>query len=60
MNFTMVFDKLRESAGDTENCGGTAFMTMMLNVDDGSGRFKPVSFPFKVHVNSNGGAAGSH
>jgi len=58
MDFTITFDKLHED--DTlGHCNGTAFMTMMLNVDDGSGRFKPTSLPFKVHVNSNGGGAGS-
>jgi hypothetical protein len=57
MNFSMQFDKLHEDAsGGTSN--GTAFMSMMLNVDDGTGRFRPTSLPFKVHVNSNGGSAG--
>ena len=58
MDFTLMFDKLHE-ASDSGNCNGTAFMSMMLNVDDGTGRFRPTSLPFKVHVNSNGGGAGS-
>ena len=59
MNFTMMFSKLHEDASGS-SCNGTAFMSMMLNVDDGSGRFKPTSLPFKIHVNSNGGSAGSN
>lgn len=59
MNFTLQFDKLHEDGGLNGNCNGTAFMAIMLNVDDGSGRFKPTQLPFKVHVNSNGGSAGS-
>ena len=59
MDFSMAFTKLHEDAGGNGNSNGTAFMTMMLNVDDGSGRFRPTSLPFKVHVNSNGGSAGS-
>lgn len=59
MNFTLMFNKLHED-NSGGNCNGTAFMSMMLNVDDGSGRFKPTSLPFKVHVNSNGGSAGSN
>jgi hypothetical protein len=59
MDFTMMFDKLHEDGSAQGHCNGTAFMSMMLNVDDGSGRFKPTSLPFKIHVNSNGGSAGS-
>ena len=59
MDFTLMFDKLHEDAADKGNCNGTAFMSIMLNVDDGTGRFRPTSLPFKVHVNSNGGSAGS-
>jgi hypothetical protein len=58
MVFSLQFDKLHESGGGT--CNGTAFMTMLLNVDDGSGRFRPMALPFKVHVNSNGGSSGSN
>jgi hypothetical protein len=60
MTFTLMFNKLHEDGGGNGNSNGTAFMSMMLNVDDGSGRFKPTSLPFKVHVNSNGGSAGSN
>ncbi len=59
LSFTLMFNKLHED-NSGGNCNGTAFMSMMLNVDDGSGRFKPTSLPFKVHVNSNGGSAGSN
>lgn len=58
MVFSLQFAKLHESGGGT--CNGTAFMTMLLNVDDGSGRFRPMALPFKVHVNSNGGSSGSN
>jgi hypothetical protein len=58
MDFTLQFSKLHEDKGGNGNANGTAFMTMMLNVDDGTGRFTPTSLPFKVHVNSNGGSAG--
>ena|SRR5437773_2244249 len=58
MDFGLAFSKLHEDGGNNGNCNGTAFMTMMLNVDDGSGRFRPTSLPFKVHVNSNSGSAG--
>ena len=60
MDFTMMFDKLHEDESGQGNCNGTAFMSIMLNVDDGTGRFRPTSLPFKVHVNSNGGGAGSN
>jgi len=60
MNFTLEFSKLHEPEGGNGNCNGTAFMSIMLNVDDGTGRFRPTSLPFKVHVNGNGGSAGSH
>jgi len=60
MNFTLMFSKLHEDGSGNGNCNGTAFMSLMLNVDDGSGRFKPTALPFKVHVNGNGGSAGSH
>jgi hypothetical protein len=59
MDFTLMFDKLHEDEGNNGNSNGTAFMSMMLNVDDGTGRFRPTSLPFKVHVNSNGSSAGS-
>jgi len=60
MSFTLMFSKLHED-NTGGNCNGTAFMSMMLNVDDGTGRFKPTSLPFKVHVNGNGGGdAGSN
>ncbi len=59
MNFGLQFTRLHEDASADGNSNGTAYMTMMLNVDDGSGRFRPVSLPFKVHVNSNGGSAGA-
>jgi hypothetical protein len=59
LTFTLQFDKLHEDKSGNGNSNGTAFMSIMLNVDDGSGRFKPTSLPFKVHVNSNGGSAGS-
>ncbi len=59
LSFTLMFSKLHED-NSGGNCNGTAFMSMMLNVDDGSGRFKPTSLPFKVHVNSNGGSAVSN
>ena len=59
MDFTLVFDKLHEDSSTDGHCNGTAFMSMMLNVDDGSGRFKPTALPFKIHVNSNGSSAGS-
>jgi hypothetical protein len=59
MDFTLMFDKLHEDSSGEGNCNGTAFMSIMLNVDDGTGRFRPTSLPFKVHVNSNGGSAGS-
>ena len=59
MSFTLQFDKLHEDQSGNGNSNGTAFMAIMLNVDDGSGRFKPTQLPFKVHVNSNGGSAGS-
>ena len=58
MDFTLQFSKLHEDKGGNGNRNGTAYMTMMLNVDDGTGRFTPTSLPFKVHVNSNGGSAG--
>ena len=60
MDFTLMFDKLHEDSSDQGHSNGTAFMSIMLNVDDGTGRFRPTSLPFKVHVNSNGGSAGSH
>jgi hypothetical protein len=60
MDFTLMFDKLHEDSGGQGHCNGTAFMSIMLNVDDGTGRFRPTSLPFKVHVNSNGGSAGSN
>ena len=63
MNFTLQFDKLHEDESGQGNSNGTAFLTMMLNVDDGTGRLRPTSLPFKVHVTSNGGsnsAVGSH
>ncbi len=59
MSFTLMFSKLHED-NTGGNCNGTAFLSMMLNVDDGTGRFKPTSLPFKVHVNGNGGNAGSN
>ena len=59
MDFTLVFDKLHEDESADGHSNGTAFMSMMLNVDDGTGRFKPTPLPFKVHVNSNGSSAGS-
>ena len=60
MTFELMFDKLHEDASAGGHANGTAFMSMMLNVDDGSGRFKPTSLPFKVHVNSEGGSSGSN
>lgn len=60
MTFSMMFDKLHESASSKDNSNGTAFMTMLLNVDDGSGRFRPTALPFKVHVNCNAGSSGSN
>jgi len=60
MTFAMQFSRLHEDASDAGNSNGTAFMTIMLNVDDGTGRFHPTSLPFKVHVNSQGGSSGSH
>ena len=60
MNFAMQFNRLHEDASGVGNSNGTAFMTIMLNVDDGTGRFHPTSLPFKIHVNSNGGSSGSH
>ena len=61
MNFTLQFDRLHEDASGQGNSNGTAFLTIMLNVDDGTGRLRPTSLPFKVHVNSNGTtASGSH
>lgn len=60
MDFTMMFDKLHEDESGRGNSNGTAFMSIMLNVDDGTGRFRPTSLPFKIHVNSNGGSAGSN
>ena len=59
MDFSLEFSKLHEDSADGGG-NGTAFMSMMLNVDDGSGRFRPTALPFKVHVNSNGGSAGSN
>ena len=59
MNFTLIFSKLHQD-NNGGNSNGTAFMSMWLNVDDGSGRFKPTALPFKVHVNSNGGSSGSN
>lgn len=59
MNFTMMFNKLHGDENGMGNSNGTAFMSMMLNVDDGSGRLRPTSLPFKVHVNSNGGISSS-
>ena len=58
LDFTLMFDKLKEDSSG-QGCNGNAFMSIMLNVDDGTGRFRPTSLPFKVHVNSNGGSAGS-
>ena len=58
--FALMFDKLHEDASANGHCNGTAFMTMLLNVDDGSGRMKPTPMPFKVHVNSNGDGSGSN
>ena len=60
MNFTLMFNKLHEDQGGNGNSNGTAFMSIMLNVADGTGRFRPTSLPFTVHVNSNGGSSGSH
>jgi len=60
MTFALMFDRLHEDASTNGNSNGTAFMSMMLNVDDGTGRFRPTSLPFKVHVNSNGGSSGSN
>ena len=60
ITFELMFEKLHEAASADEHANGTAFMSMMLNVDDGSGRMKPTSLPFKVHVNSNGGSSGSN
>ena len=57
MNFTLQFNKLHEDESGQGNSNGTAFLTMMLNVDDGTGRLRPTSLPFKVHVNSNGGSS---
>jgi len=60
MTFALMFDKLHEDASTNGNANGTAFMSLMLNIDDGTGRFRPTSLPFKVHVNSNGGSSGSN
>ena len=60
ITFELMFEKLHEAASAEEHTNGTAFMSMMLNVDDGGGRMKPTSLPFKVHVNSNGGSSGSN
>ncbi len=60
MTFTMMFDKLHEDASSLGNANGTAFLSMLLNVDDGSGRFRPTALPLKVHVNSNGSSSGSN
>ena len=58
LNFGLQFNRLHEDQGGNGNSNGTAFMTMLLNVDDGTGRFRPTPLPFKVHVNSTGGSAG--
>lgn len=58
LNFGLQFNRLHEDSGGNGNSNGTAFMTILLNVDDGTGRFRPTPLPFKVHVNSNGGSAG--
>ena len=60
LDFTLMFDKLHEDEAGQGSCNGNAFMSIMLNVDDGTGRFRPTSLPFKIHVNSNGGSAGSN
>jgi hypothetical protein len=60
LKFAMQFSKLHDDAAGNGNSDGSAFMTVMLNVDDGSGRFQPTSLPFKVQVNSPGGSAGSN
>jgi len=60
LNFGLQFSRLHEDASGNGNANGTAFMTILLNVDDGSGRFLPTTLPFKVHVNSDGGSSGSH
>jgi len=60
LDFGLQFSRLHEDASGKGNANGTAFMTILLNVDDGTGRFHPTPLPFKVHVNSNGGSSGSH
>ena len=60
LNFGLQFNRLHEDAAKNGTSNGTAVMTILLNVDDGTGRFRPTPLPFKVHVNSNGGSSGSH
>jgi hypothetical protein len=60
MTFSLMFDKLHQDSSAQGNSNGTAFMTVLLNVDDGTGRFRPTALPFKVHVNSNAGSSGSN
>jgi hypothetical protein len=60
LTFSMMFDKLHQDSSSHGNSNGTAFMTVLLNVDDGTGRFRPTALPFKVHVNSNAGSSGSN
>src|SRR4029450_3268318 len=42
MDFTMMFDKLHEDSSSQGNSNGTAFMSIMLNVDYGTGRCRPL------------------
>lgn len=61
MAFTMKFDQLAENPSSRGRAEGTAFMTVLVNVDDGTGKYRPTPLPFQVHVNSHpGGSGGSN
>ncbi len=57
LNFGLQFTRLHPDASGTGLYNGTAFMTILLNVDDGSGRLRPTTLPFKVQVTSTRGSA---